>query len=718
MVMQGKDWNKEVGTWRDEREAGERHVKNTERLDFYQKFADQRNILDEEIWDKSEAEIAEAYKSAGLKTLDDLKGRNLAERKIVKGETLYTILMGYLESKNEVLSSFPWMMKQPEVDGKLFNIDHIEEGGKVSIKDGKLTLTGRDGTVYARDISIKPSAEAPSTQPREVGAVDEKSAVGSQQQVVSDTAAEKDTWTKDVEESTATVGDVTQAEEAVSQVESTPVVVQSDTDAVDTRVAEQPEADTQAVTAATQDGEEAAARDTDETVVEQLVAPESVESIESLKKGVEDEVERLLGIFLLKSKRITIENIPDAHGVRISIRCKRKTKRRFLTNRFNVNLDITSVTDSYSEILKGISTLYSPLWEDFFDKFKGAFGFTEKECAQLDRLIRGAEEPEEQPSAEVASEATQPVEPPVVIPPPVVREEAVETAIPQFSMTQATAEEREKLESGGFDVVEHNGKYCVDVRGWSNGATNDRRLAAEQGLARSIFAELPLNSAYQLSMAGNTLRLGINGKSHVATVKLDIGENFLPVYIKFTDEDPFYPVSQDGVSFENAVLNFFGEKSKEAAAVASETPAVDLDALRRGDFEFVEHNGSYCFETQGAASTHAEQIQAAEAGMAHRLEDALKEKLQEYDIQRAGDTVVVFLSNTRHADKYRIKAKLQGPLNENPNLYYMGFDFELVVNQKIRPSERIGASITTGGFYGSVADVISDKIRGGSEEGG
>lgn len=164
-MAEGNSWKKEVRTWRDERTPEKDHTTNVEREDFYRKFAEKRAGLQEEIWGQNEAEVAAQFEAAGLNTLEALNGKDLEARRIRSGETLYKILEPYFKEvfglsgdalKKEILSSFPYMMSQDETDGKKFNIDHLEVGGSVAIRNGFLYLWTAGGRLYADGIRIKP----------------------------------------------------------------------------------------------------------------------------------------------------------------------------------------------------------------------------------------------------------------------------------------------------------------------------------------------------------------------------------------------------------------------------------------------------------------------------------------------------------------------------------------------------------------------------------
>ena len=162
--IEGKNWTKEVKTWRDETLPGKlnKFTPNKERLDFYSKFAQNRLKLGISIWSEDE-KVAAAFKGKNLRVLGDLKGANVAEKPIKSGDTLYALMEDYFRNvvgekdaaklRNEVVSTLPYMMSQG------LNVDHLEKGGKIAITDGLLTLTDAKGVVYAKNVRIKPGEE-------------------------------------------------------------------------------------------------------------------------------------------------------------------------------------------------------------------------------------------------------------------------------------------------------------------------------------------------------------------------------------------------------------------------------------------------------------------------------------------------------------------------------------------------------------------------------
>jgi hypothetical protein len=170
--IEGRDWHKEVGTARDEfSEAKEEGFKsNQERREFYIKRAENKlGDLREEVFQgedgsgNAEKMAAQEFKRHGLSTIEDLQSKNLAERTIKSGDTLYQILEDYYgqfqsgeKVRQEVDTTLPWIQGKSIEGDKTFNVDRLLIGAKLKIEDGYLSITDPGGDAYAVRVPLKP----------------------------------------------------------------------------------------------------------------------------------------------------------------------------------------------------------------------------------------------------------------------------------------------------------------------------------------------------------------------------------------------------------------------------------------------------------------------------------------------------------------------------------------------------------------------------------
>ena len=85
--MTGQDWNKEVGTWKGEKQAPDEHVAHALRTQFYMDRVKLK--LKDEF-----TNIVNNLSGKGFKTLEEHKGKNF-EHIPAAGDTLFGILKKY-----------------------------------------------------------------------------------------------------------------------------------------------------------------------------------------------------------------------------------------------------------------------------------------------------------------------------------------------------------------------------------------------------------------------------------------------------------------------------------------------------------------------------------------------------------------------------------------------------------------------------------------------
>lgn len=882
MTMQGKDWNKEVGTWRDERPGrrDERYVENVERLDFYKKFADQREILDDEIWGRNEEEIAAAYQEAGLLVLSDLKGKNLTKRPIKKDETLYTILKKYFEgiggnARSEVLSAFPYMMKQKEVDGGAFNIDHVEEGGTVEIRDGKLTLAGRDGKVYAKDIKIKPSgvsdqqSEVRRVESEEAAVVEaevatsetedaedraedsvgdatgvvEASAEGEEAAVpdttvVSEAAAEdatEDTTgvvTSDAEDATEDVTDVVAPTVEVDAEEAAPTVA---ADAVEDVVAAAEDAtvvsdgadvaeDAAEDATVVSDGEDVA-EDTEEDAsvvsdVEDVAedaedTPETPDGAEILRSGgfelvphYEDDVRhdvycfdaephnvseaaslaeegivsRLYEAFSQDFSNRFAEYDPDiwasGNTVTISVNIDGKEFKYVTTihvRRTHVDVDERFLFPVFFDLkifeggveIPNQPPKYYPLatenglYADFVNNtYNNITETIARERAARPGDFEGEEEDEaEEASADAQEEAPAESQEAATLTTGEAIPNGWERCERDFSGMPNDIEERIVEKDGKYGYLSQNGNVYIAII--SEGGTSSQfqmSIISNEPIAR--IGRLELFEKGLVAFFNSSVE-DVEGKirddlyrnrerrkqelNYFLFLKAELGAETMRIDPEYQDGFQYkyngeWCVLRFGVNghtfeiyigdqkfvFDGDVAELSGELSRAEDPVGmfnglieeqlreEEVPSVNLEALRRGEFEFEKYNDRYCFAAEGDSSTHASQLDAAEIGMARRLQEAFRQELPGYDIQVAKDVVVISFTANGQEHKYRIEFVVDENLAEgSDSLYKVYFRFQIFVDEFVREDiSRAFVDITDGrGFYGEIATLIGKIVR-------
>ncbi|MBU0981787.1 hypothetical protein KKC94_03785 [Patescibacteria group bacterium] len=156
--MPGKNWNREVGTWRGERQS-QPNVKHEKRAEFYKdrvKFK-----LQEEFQD-----VITNLTAKGYKTLEEHEKKDLAV-KVQAGDTLYPILKEYYKnsfsldddkSEKEAYLSLAYIMHRtaPNRKGPVGNVDELDIGWEVEIKNGYLTILNPDGTKTMDNVPMRP----------------------------------------------------------------------------------------------------------------------------------------------------------------------------------------------------------------------------------------------------------------------------------------------------------------------------------------------------------------------------------------------------------------------------------------------------------------------------------------------------------------------------------------------------------------------------------
>lgn len=158
-VEGGKNWHKEVGAIDAAAE--------TKRIEFY---SERVKTKLGDTFDNIVADVA----GKGYKTLDELKDKNY-EQEIKSGNTLFVTLRQYFNevlgggaqagADNEAYLSLAILMK--DYPGVGVNVDNLQVGGKIEIKDGYLTVKDAAGKVTIDNKPLRrpggPKVEEPST---------------------------------------------------------------------------------------------------------------------------------------------------------------------------------------------------------------------------------------------------------------------------------------------------------------------------------------------------------------------------------------------------------------------------------------------------------------------------------------------------------------------------------------------------------------------------
>jgi hypothetical protein len=169
--MQGKDWHKEVKTWRDEesQKPGKPFTPYEKRKEFYEKRVKMKlndlysNVITNDLGGK--------YKSLSqLASIDGLYEQQIPAWN--KGGRLSEILPKYFETvvglstadaEKEMYLSLAYLTSSEGMT----NVDGIEKNGKIIVEKGLLTVIDADGTVRVNKAPLRPSEEYTEIEPNE-----------------------------------------------------------------------------------------------------------------------------------------------------------------------------------------------------------------------------------------------------------------------------------------------------------------------------------------------------------------------------------------------------------------------------------------------------------------------------------------------------------------------------------------------------------------------
>lgn len=173
----GKNWHKEVSTWKGERQSPP-SVKYEQRINFYKdrvKFKLKKEFDD----------VINNLSAQGYATFNEHKGKNL-DYKIKSGDTLFVVLKDFYKSKfgfdtsraeKEAYLSLAHIMKEATYvapDDLPGNIDDLKTGGSITIEDGLITVKDAKGHTTLNQEKMRPVDTTTTEEPGESLTEDEE----------------------------------------------------------------------------------------------------------------------------------------------------------------------------------------------------------------------------------------------------------------------------------------------------------------------------------------------------------------------------------------------------------------------------------------------------------------------------------------------------------------------------------------------------------------